>query len=60
MRLRLVQDDSSHWYAIPADKREEFETWAHIWSGYEGEDFEQYRLNMYISNYTFTDLLESK
>lgn len=55
-----MQDDSSHWYAIPADKREEFETWAHIWSGYEGEDFEQYRLNMYISNYTFTDLLESK
>jgi hypothetical protein len=64
-RLRLVQDDSSHWYAIPADKKAEFELWEKTfgWRNhdfYEGEDFQQYRLNMHPTNYTFTNLKEDK
>jgi isopenicillin N synthase-like dioxygenase len=67
MRFRLVQDDSSHWYSIPADKRAEFDAWCASFEReeeddddyrYEGEDFEEYSLNMHPSNYTFEALKE--
>jgi hypothetical protein len=66
-RFRLVQDDSCHWYAIPAKKRQAFEKWVlcasqEVFDGpyepYEGEAFDDYRLNMSPSNYTFVDLKE--
>lgn len=66
MRTRLVQDDSCHWYAIPADQRAKFEEWVNTFGWgehpyrYEGPDFEQYRLSMHPSNYTFVKLEEDK
>jgi hypothetical protein len=65
-RFRLVQDNSSHWYAIPADQRVKFEEWMNTfgWGDheyhYKGPDFSEYRLNMHPSNYMFTDLKEDK
>lgn len=65
MRLKFVSDDDGHWYAIPADKRDDFEGWVESESRwvedeytYTGEDFEKYRLNMHPSNYTFDNLEE--
>jgi hypothetical protein len=64
-RFRFVQDDSSHRYAIPAELRDQFDKWVasyeQDWNEYvpfDGPDFDQYRLNMRPSNYTFTDLKE--
>ena len=62
-RFRLVQDDSFHWYAIPADKGEDFEHWVSSFQldsmdSYAGEDFEQYRLGSHPCFCTFTDLRE--
>lgn len=34
MRYTLVQDESCHWYLIPADKKKEFYAW------FETEDYE--------------------
>lgn len=64
-RFRLVQDDSCHWYAIPADKRQEFDLWVEACEGddydtYISEDFEEFRLGMHPSNHTFTDLKEDR
>lgn len=70
-RFRLVQDDSCHWYAIPADKREEFDLWVKSFDDdnyveddkpkpYTGVDFDEYRLNMHVSNYSFANLREDK
>lgn len=63
--MRLVSDDSGHRYAIPAGERANFDAWVasfedDVDSGYKGPDFEQYRLDMHIANYTFTDLQEDK
>jgi len=62
MRYRLTRDDSSHWYCIPADQLERFHDLLDKACGedYEAEGefnrlFSHYRLNMHISNYTFTD-----
>jgi len=62
-RFRLVSDDSGHTYAIPADKREAFERWVDSFNysnDYSEGDFDQYRLGMHESNYTFVDLQEDK
>jgi hypothetical protein len=64
-RFRLVSDDSGHTYAIPADKREAFAHWVDSFNdSAEGDcsegDFDQYRLGMHESNYTFIDLQEDK
>ena len=64
-RFRFVQDDSSHWYAIPADERPEFSQWLESFGGdipssYAGEDFDRYRIDGYPGFYTFTDLQEDK
>jgi hypothetical protein len=62
-RFCFVQDDSCHWYCIPADQRHNFDLWVESFvadaSTYRGPDFEQYRLNMHISNYSFTDPKET-
>lgn len=55
-RHRFVQDESSHWYIIPADKHSEFEEWLEL-----GEDDPvawtppewAYMLNMHISSVSF-------
>lgn len=69
-RFRIVSDDSGHEYAIPAHLREQFNAWVVSFDDfdapegtervYEGPDFDEYRLNMHISNYTLTDLQEDK
>lgn len=64
LKWRFVQDDSCHWYCIPANQRELFEKWvdsADPGEGsreYDGPSFDEYRLGMYISNYTFDNLEE--
>jgi len=62
-RYRLVQDDSSHWYCVPADQLEQFNDLLErsINEDYDAEGefnrlFTHCRLNMHITNYTFTDL----
>lgn len=63
-RLMFVKDDSCHWYVIPASKREQFVAWEDSFNDeesmeeYEGESFDDCRLSMHVSNYTFTDLQE--
>ena len=66
-RFRFVQDDSSHWYAIPADKQIAFDAWVlalsdegEVYVPYEGEEFDGYRIDGYPGFYTFTDLQEDK
>lgn len=64
-RFRLEQDDSGHWYAIPTEQKMQFDEWLLSFENYEGliydgPDFEEYRLNMHPSNYTFTDFQEDK
>jgi hypothetical protein len=66
-RERFEQDDSGHWYAIPAKMRNKFNEWVVYMSDesepyvpWEGEEFNQYRLGMHPSNYTFTDLKEDE
>ena len=67
-RLRFVQDDSAHWYAIPADEhsRELFDIWVSSFDyenedkEYRGPDFEQDRLDGGPSRFTFTDLRRDK
>ena len=66
-RFRFVQDDSGHWYAIPASNHKAFDAWVLYISDegenyvpYEGEEFDSFRLNMHLSNYTFSNLLEDK
>ncbi len=46
---RLIQDDSGHWYLIPADKSDEFEDWVEsmgdpMFTSYDGSDYDQYRM----------------
>ena len=59
----LVQDDSSHWYCIPVETREFFDSWC---AEMEEQgvsdlyDFEEYRLNMHISSYCFENFQEIK
>jgi hypothetical protein len=48
-RWRLAQDESSHWYVIPADALSEFEEWASYTypenaTKYKGQDFTDYSL----------------
>lgn len=57
-RYTLVKDESSHEYAIPVDKVEEFYKWdeSNEWGydgpPYEGEDFDEYRVE---GDLTFTN-----
>lgn len=61
-RLCLVQDESSHWYAIPVDLKDEFERWAREMDQTEegwddlNEKYLEYQLNYHISAYSFVDL----
>lgn len=64
-RFRFVQDDSAHWYAIPADKQISFDAWVLYMADegepyvpYEGEEFDSFRLSMHPSSYTFSSLRE--
>lgn len=63
-RFRFVQDDSCHWYAIPADKDKEFDRWLACYQeeydDWKGTDFSEFRLNTHPSNYTFLALQEDK
>jgi hypothetical protein len=61
-RFRFVQDASSHWYAIPAEREVEFERWYESFEeetdAYDGPDFTEYRLSMHPSRYSFCNLQE--
>ena len=61
-RWRFVQDDSCHWYAIPAERDVEFERWVRSFEeetdAYDGPDFGDYRLAMNPSSYSFVDFKE--
>jgi hypothetical protein len=64
-RFQFVQDDSCHWYAIPAGKRDEFNLWVASFDNYrteyKGEEFDSYRLDYgHPSNYSFTGLEKDK
>lgn len=66
-RFQFVQDDSCHWYAIPAGKRAAFDAWVLYMADegepyvpWEGEEFDSYRLDYGPSNYSFTGLQEEK
>lgn len=59
----FVTDDDGHWYAIPADKLGAFNAWLEAgpyWEDFKGEEFDDARLNMRISNYSFENLREVK
>lgn len=61
MKHCLMQDDSSHWYCIPIEYKEKFDNWAYSEDEEIYEfDFDQYRLNMHISNYCFENFEEIK
>jgi hypothetical protein len=56
-RWRFVSDDDCHDYLIPAELKEEFDTWAAAgpyWENYVGEDFDIYRVDGW-QQFTFTD-----
>lgn len=65
-RFRFVQDDSCHWYAIPADKEAAFEAWVsamqydEYYESSDHEDFSDFRLDLHPSSYSFTDLKEDR
>ena len=67
-RSRLVTDDSCHWYCIPSELRGKFDEWVRSYQSwedeelitYDGPDFNEYRLNSHITNYTFLDLREDQ
>ena len=56
-RLRFVQDDSSHWYAISADEhsRELFDVWVSSFD-YENEDKEYRGPDFEPVSYTHLDV----
>ena len=60
VKMCLVQDDSSHWYCIPVNDREAFERWADDSDDDTVLDFDEYRLNMHVSNYCFENFKEIK
>lgn len=61
-RYRLVSDDDGHDYVIAAEERPAFDAWIEAVSNddYSKRGFDDQRLGMHISNYTFTDLQEDK
>jgi hypothetical protein len=60
-RKRLVDDDSGHYYVIPAEKREEWDKWidSEAWEDGDVPAWAE-RLNMHQINYTFTDWREDR
>jgi hypothetical protein len=55
---RLVSDNDSHWYVIPADEEEQFRAWVAYMEDDESEeydrpDYSDCRLNMHPSHYIF-------
>ena len=53
----LRQDDSAHWYFIPLGMDGHFDDWVAYTSGddngYEGPDYEEFRLEMHPGQYVF-------
>lgn len=60
----LKQDDSCHWYLVPAEDAQHFNSWLDSFANhdedYRGIDFEEYRLQMHPSNYVFTGTFEER
>jgi len=54
-KMCLVQDDSSHWYAISINLKKEFEIWAYQEDkkAVSPIDFDEYRLSCHLSCYCF-------
>jgi hypothetical protein len=67
-RFRFVQDDSGHWYSIPADitSLSYFESWCLSCEDdteeddYKGPDYEECRLDGGPESYSFTDPQEDR
>ena len=55
MRYLLQQDDDGHWYVIPADKRDEFDTW--LSDGYvtQPQPTWAWQVGGHPNNVTFTE-----
>ena len=56
----LIQDDSSHWYVIPAHEKELFEQWVTASldtrnESYDGPEFDRYRINGGPESLRFVD-----
>ena len=57
-RMCFASDESGHVYCIPVELKEEFSEWA---EGDENWDrFNEYRLNMHYTNYSFENVEEIK
>lgn len=58
----LVPDESGHWYCIPLMLKKRFKTWVYQEEDENDipEDFDEYRLNMHLSNYCFENFKEIK
>jgi len=57
-RYTFVTDDDCHWYLIPAERVEAFELWEEAgpyWDDYDGDDFNNYRIDGGPHGWTFTD-----
>lgn len=56
-RFRLAQDDSSHWYIIPADQEDAWVTWFELDEGDDKWDVPEWavRIDGSPTNVTFTD-----
>jgi hypothetical protein len=58
VRYRFMEDDDGHTYLIAVGQEAAFLKWlaaAPYWEGYEGKDFERWRLDGDPSRFTFTD-----
>lgn len=67
-RFCLVQDESSHWHCIPVRFKKAFNEWQEAIENNDVDnflrlnrefEFGQYRLNMHLTNYNFTDFKET-
>lgn len=45
-RMKLVRDDSAHWYVIPADRLDDFEQWVAAIECYDNDLASRYDAGM--------------
>lgn len=60
----IQSDGDGHWYIIPLEHVDKFEGWVAMMEGdnddYEGPEFGDYRINMYLSNFVFEGVWTEK
>lgn len=61
-RMQFVQDDSCHWYLIPAGERDNFNNWVaameNYGADYIGKDYDQHRIDGHPSHYFVVDAVK--